>query len=103
MTMTERASRPVTWLALPLSILVVGGVMATVFRYETHASGMMVIVHDRWTGAVSRCAGGGSQSRCLPLLSSGMKAIAKASAKPAPRISDEEFQRLLENIDRKGQ
>lgn len=78
-------------LALPLSIILVGGVLVTMFRYETHVTGMRVMVHDRWTGAVSLCIGNGSQSRCLPLLSPGMKAIAKASAKPAPRISDEEF------------
>lgn len=62
-------------LALPGTILFACIWLGFTFRYETQVWGNTVMVHDRWRGTVERCAGGATRSRCLTVLSVGMRPI----------------------------
>lgn len=97
-------SRGVVRLALPLSVLLATCAGALLFRYEVHAgvSARHLVVHDRWAGTARLCVTGGlGFSKCYPFLGGNMEAIAKPeepAKKATKRISDEEFQRLLDKL-----
>lgn len=93
-----KTSAGVGVLTLSASILACAALAAYMLRYEVQSRGGVVFVQDRWLGTVERCVGG-SGSKCLPILSAGMKPIAIPKTKSAsPKATDEEFKRMMDSL-----
>lgn len=87
-------------LVLAASVVFAAVWLSFIFRYNVEVWGRAIIVHDRLRGTVERCAGGRTNSRCFPLLTRGMHPVSPPGAKAVRKLTDKEFEELMDRAAR---